>query len=388
MSDKNDPVISGVGQSAVGRYVDRLPLLMTIDAIKEALDNAGLTVADIDGLATWPGRMETSLDMGPVGCDEVINALGLNVRWYNGAYETPAQYSAIAEAVAAVRSGWARHVVVFRTLCQGAVRHRPQDFPSVHPKRMSGVMAGMMSYHAYSAANWVAQFASRHFHEYGTTREQLAQIAINARRNGAINPKAVFREAITMDDYMSARMISSPLCLYDCDTMTDASTVIIVSAADTAKDLKSIPIRIDTMACALPGRYTWDQDVEPACYPTARRLWELSDYTVDDVDMGQLYDGFSFLTLQWIEALGFCPIGEGGRYLEGGHRISRDGEFPINTNGGQIAAGRTHAFGYVREAVRQLRGEAEETQVNREMKVAVSGAGGGPLSMAMLLVRD
>jgi acetyl-CoA acetyltransferase len=388
MSSKSDPVISGVGQSAVGKFIDRSPLLLTLDAVKEALDDAGLTPADIDGVSTWPGRLETSLEMGPVGCDELIEAMRLNVTWYNGAYETAAQFSAIGDAVAAVKAGWARHVIAFRTVCQGSARRKPDEFRSARPEGVTGAMANTLPFNAYSAANWIAQFASRHFHDYGTTREQLGQIAINARRNGALNPKAIFREEITMDDYMSARMISSPLCLYDCDTLSDASTVVIVSAADAAKDCKNIPIRIDSVAQKLPGRYTWDQPVEPACYPTGRRLWELSDYSVKDVDIGQLYDGFSFLTLQWIEALGFCPIGEGGRYLEGGHRIARTGEFPINTNGGQIAAGRTHAFGYVREAVRQLRGQAGETQVEKDMKVAVTGAGGGPLSMAMLLVRD
>jgi acetyl-CoA acetyltransferase len=388
MSSKSDPIISGVGQSAVGKFVDRLPLLLTIDAIKDALDNAGLRVADIDGVATWPGRVETMLDMGPVGCDAVIDALGIKATWYNGAFESAAQYGPIAGAVAAVQQGWARHVVVFRTVCQGSARRKPELFPSVQPAGLSGGMEHIIPYHAYSAANWTAQMASRHFHDYGTTREQLGQVAINARRNGALNPRAIFRDPITMEDYLSARMISSPLCLFDCDTLSDASTAIIVSAAETGADLKNVPIRIDAIAQSLPGRYSWDQPVEAACYPTGKRLWELSDFTVEDVDIGQLYDGFSFLTLQWIEALGFCPVGEGGRYLEGGHRIARDGVFPINTNGGQIAAGRTHAFGYVREAVRQLRDQAEETQIDRDLKLAVTGAGGGPLAMAMLLARD
>src|SRR6185369_9421005 len=308
--------------------------------------------------------------------------------WYSGAFETAAQYGAIAEAVAAVRAGWARHVIVFRTVCQGSGRRKPEEFPSAQINGAANSMEHLLPYHAYSAVNWVAQVASRHFHDYGTTREQLGQIAINARRNGALNPKAIFRDPITLDDYLAARMISSPLCLYDCDTLSDASTVLIVSAAETAGDLRNIPIRIDAIAQKLEGRSTWDQPVEPACYPVGRRLWEMTDYSVSDVDIGQLYDGFSFLTLQWIEALGFCAVGEGGRYLEGGHRIARDGEFPINTNGGQIAAGRTHAFGYVREAVRQLRGQAGETQIDRDMRLAVSGVGGGPLAMALLLARD
>jgi len=388
MSDKSDPVISGVGQSAVGKFIDRSGLQLTLDAIADALDDAGLTVADIDGLASWPGRMHLSLEMGPVSTDDVINALGLSLNWYNGSGETPAQYGAIAEAVAAVKMGWARHVVCFRTVMQGSQRKKPEEYPSARSPVVMSPMDHIMPYHAYSAAIWTAQATSRHFHQYGTTREQMAQIAINARRNGAINPRAIYREPITMDDYMSARMISSPLCLFDCDTLTDASTVIIVSAADAAKDLKSRPIRIDTIAAATPGRFTWDQDVELACYPTARRMWELSDYTVGDLDMGQIYDGFSPLTMFWIEAIGMCPMGEVGHYLEGGHRIARDGEFPINTNGGQIAAGRTHAFGYVREAVLQMRGTAGPTQVDRDINLVFTGAGGGPLSMAMLLAKD
>jgi acetyl-CoA acetyltransferase len=116
-----------------------------------------------------------------------------------------------------------------------------------------------------------------------------------------------------MEDYLAARMISSPLCLFDCDTLSDASTAIIVSAAEAGGDFENVPIRIDAIAQSLPGRFGWDQPVEAACYPTGRRLWELTDFTVDDVDIGQLYDSFSFLTLQWIEAPGFCPVGEGGR---------------------------------------------------------------------------
>lgn len=388
MSSKSDPVISGVGQSDVAKFVDRHPLLLTIDAVKEAIADAGLAVSDIDGVATWPGRIESMLEMAPVGCDDLIEGMRLNVTWYSGPFETAAQFGAIEQAVAAVKAGWARHVVVFRTVCQGSARRKPEEFPTIPTAGVSRVLEHVLPYNAYSAANWVAQYASRHFHEYGTNREQLAQVAINARRNGALNPKAIFREPITLEEYMAARMISTPLCLFDCDTLTDASTALIISAAETAKDLGNTPIRIDAIASRLTGRYTWDQPIEPACYPTGRRLWELTDFNVADVDIGQLYDGFSFLTLQWIEALGFCPIGEGGRYLEGGHRIARDGEFPINTNGGQIAAGRTHAFGYVREAVRQLRGQAGDCQVDRDMRVAVTGAGGGPLSMAMLLVRD
>lgn len=388
MSSTVDPVITGIGQSAVARFVDRAPILMTIDAVREALADAGLTRGDIDGVATWPGKMPTMLDFAPVGCDDLIEAMRLKVRWYGGAYEKGAQFGAIADAVAAIRMGWARHVICFRTIAQGSGRRKPEDFPSLQPERLSSPMEFLLPFGAYSAANWIAQYAARHFHRYGTTREQLGQIAINGRRNAAENPKAIFRDPITMDDYLAARMISTPLCIYDCDTLTDASTVIIVSAPDAARDARKPGIRIDAIAGSLRERYSWDQAEEGACYATGQDLWTRTDYSRDDVRLAQLYDGFSFLTLQWIEALGFCSKGEGGAFLEGGQRIARTGELPLNTNGGQIGAGRTHAFGYIHEAVLQLRGEAGARQVAGKPRLAVCGAGGGPLAMAMLLARD
>jgi acetyl-CoA acetyltransferase len=153
LSSPSDPIISGVGQPAVGKFVDRLPLLLTVDAIREALVDAGLAIADIDGVATWPGRVETMLDMEPVGCEAVIDALGIKATWYNGAFESAAQYGSIASAVAAVRRGWARHVIVFRTVCQGSARRKPELFPSVQPMGLSGGMEHIIPYHAYSAAN-------------------------------------------------------------------------------------------------------------------------------------------------------------------------------------------------------------------------------------------
>jgi acetyl-CoA acetyltransferase len=125
-----------------------------------------------------------------------------------------------------------------------------------------------------------------------------------------------------------------------------------------------------------------------ASYPTGRDLWTRTDYKPKDVDTVQFYDGFAFLALTWLEALGFCEVGEGGRFIEGGHRIALDGELPMNTFGGQIGAGRLHGFGFAHEAVTQLRGTAGERQIRGDPKVAVATSGGGPLATALLLARD
>jgi acetyl-CoA acetyltransferase len=182
-------------------------------------------------------------------------------------------------------------------------------------------------------------------------------------------------------------MISSPLCLYDCDRYTDASTVLIVSAGDALDEVSCTPIRIAAMAGSV-DRHSWDQAEWMACYPTGAELWKHTDYTPADVDTVQLYDGFSFLVITWLEALGFCETGEGGRFIEGGARIALDGELPLNTFGGQIGAGRLHGFGFAHESVVQLRGEGGRRQIPGDPRVAVCTSGGGPLATALLLARD
>ena len=187
--------------------------------------------------------------------------------------------------------------------------------------RASGFMQWTLPFGAPSAANWIGMMAQRHFHEFGTTREQLAQIALNARRNAARNPNAIYRDPMTLDDYLGVRMVSTPLCLYDCDVPADGSTAVIVSRADAAPDLRRPPVRIEAMGTALRGRPSWDQfdDLTTmAVRDAAAMMWERTDLRPADVDVAELYDGFSFITLCWLEALGFCGHGEGGPFIEGG----------------------------------------------------------------------
>jgi acetyl-CoA acetyltransferase len=147
------------------------------------------------------------------------------------------------------------------------------------------------------------------------------------------------------------------------------------------------PIRI-AGSSGSADRYSWDQSEWMAIYPTGPELWKHTDYKPADVDVAQLYDGFSFLAVAWLEALGFCEVGEGGRFIEGGGRIALDGELPLNTGGGQLGGGRLHGFGFAHEAVVQLRGQGGERQVPGDPKVAVAAAGGGPMASTLLLAKD
>ncbi|WP_174274200.1 thiolase family protein [Sphingomonas bacterium] len=382
-----DAFITGIGQSEIGVRLERHPLLLTVDAVREALAESGLTPADIDGVSTYPGRMTVPSGFSPVGSEDLVDALRLKVRWLNGGFEISSQLGAVVAAAGAVATGQARHVICFRTVYEAAALARPEEYPPARPGRVDGWTQWLIPFNAFSAANWTAQYAMRHMKHYGLTREQLAQIALTDRKHAALNPRALVREPLTMDQYMEARMISSPFCLYDCDRYTDASTVLIVSAGDAIGDVKCTPIRIAAMAYAV-DRHSWDQAEWMAAYPTGRQLWKNTDYTPKDVDTVQLYDGFSFQTITWLEGLGFCDVGEGGRFIEGGHRIALDGELPLNTFGGQIGAGRLHGFGFAHEAVTQLRGLGGARQIPGDPRVAVAASGGGPLATALLLAKD
>ncbi|MBT2246668.1 thiolase family protein [Sphingobium sp. BHU LFT2] len=388
MSMAREAYITGIGMSEVGVRLTRSPLGLTLDAVREAIADAGLTLDQIDGVATYPGKMSTFLGFSPVSADDVIEILGLNTRWHIGAAEATAQLGAIAEAAMAVKAGLARHVLCFRTVYEAAALARPEEFPPMERRKdVSGNSQWVSPFGAFSAANWTAQFAMRHMKRYGLTREQLAQVALNDHANAARNPRAIVKKPLTMDEYMAARMISSPFCLYDCDRFTDASTVLIVSAGDALDEIKTPPIRIAASAGSVE-RYSWDQAEWASAYPTGRDLWKNTDYTAKDVDTVQFYDGFAFQPITWLEGLGFCDVGEGGQFLEGGKRIALDGELPMNTGGGQLGWGRLHGFGFAYEAVVQLRGEGGERQIAGDPKVAVATSGGGPMAAALLLARD
>jgi len=394
--------ITGIGQSAVGRRLGRDPMDLTLDACLAAIADAGLERGDIDGLATYPGGWFGPRGFSGPGVPELQDALRLQLSWYTGGPEQPGQLGSVIEAVTAVACGLANHVLCFRTVWESTAQGTGgragigMDAGPAGPApgkgfRAAGMLQWVLPFGAASAANWVALFANRHFHEYGTTREQLAWIALNARRNAAGNPNAVYRTPLSLDEYLAARMISTPLCLYDCDVPADGATAIVVSRADRARDLRKPPLFVEAVGCAIRGRPSWDQfdDLTTmAMRDAGAMLWTRTALRPADVDVAELYDGFSFLALAWLEALGFCKKGEGGPFVEGGSRIALDGELPLNTQGGQLSGGRLHGYGFLHEAAVQLWREGGARQVPGAPRVAVAAAGGGPLAGCLLVVRD
>ena len=315
-------------------------------------------------------------------------------------------------ACLAVANGGARHVLVYRTvkMMGGSIlppsgRRAPAP-PPPRPRpaadgeangdegvggmvNVMGDMAPLLTYGAYSAANWLAMHAERHMYLYGTTKEQLGALAVNSRRNAAVQPAR--RRPRTDDDgrlpqraagFRSVRVARLRRAYRRVDRGSWCRR------PTTRPTARAHPCTWSRWAARV-GTGAWDQRPDypkMASIDAAADLWSTTDLTPSDVDIAELYDGFTFLALAWLEALGFCGTGESGPFVEGGTRIALDGDLPLNTYGGQLSAGRMHGYWVLHEACLQLRGESGERQVEKA-EVAAVAVGGGPIAGCMLLTR-
>ncbi|HEY3736142.1 MAG TPA: OB-fold domain-containing protein [Jatrophihabitans sp.] len=385
---EHDVVLSGVGQSRTGRRLMVDPLSLTVEACTKAIEDAGLTFADVDGLATYPGAEGYAIGHSEGGVTAVEEALQLKPTWINGGGETPGQAGSIIAAMLAVSAGLCRHVLVFRTVWEST-----HAVLGPHPDGSARLDAEWSKYRlpygAFSAANWIGMYANLYLHKYGVDRTMLGRIATTTRAHAALNPVAIYKDPISMDDYFNARPVSSPFGLYDCDVPCDGAIAVIVSAAATAGDLRQPPVRVNAVGTQILERLSWDQGTlthEPQTMGPAAHLWTRTDLTPADVDVALLYDGFTFNAVSWLEGLGFCEFGGATDFIGDGSTIALGGRLPLNTHGGQLSAGRTHGFGYIQEAMLQMRGEAGAHQV-AGAEVAVATTGGGAPGSAFLLTK-
>lgn len=391
-------ILSGVGISRIGRKTGIPGLELTLEAARAAIDDAGLRPGQVDGIAT----------LGDVPTVEVVAALGVEAADFSAGFGTGGLMEPVMSACRAVTAGAERratHVLVYRTVqmlggtipaaasaqagAPGSPFARPAE-PDDGGQPVIGPMddvAELVAAHAYSAANWLAMNCRRHMELYGTTKEQLGWLAVNNRRNAAANPLAVYREPMTMADYLAARPISTPFGLLDCDVPVDGSIAVVVSAADYAGGCPHRPVAVEAVGGAngAGGWFHRPDYPKMASADAAAQLWSRTDLRPADLDLAELYDGFTFLTIDWLEALGICGVGEGGPFVDGAVRIARDGTLPLNTYGGQLSAGRMHGYWVLHEACLQLRGDAGPRQLPQRPEVAVASAGGGPIAGCMLL---
>lgn len=385
--------ITGIGQSEVGRPSTKTPLQLTLDAALQAIADAGLTLADIDGVSNYPPKSSEGGGISPVSVGEAMWALGIDAKWVGSStHEGPGHMGAIFAAVMAVATGLCRHVLVFRSVAQAQARlqSRESTLLAGSRSRVEGNNAWTVPFHAISPANMWALYAQAYFDKYGAGPEQLGWVAVSGRRHAALNPNAIYRQPITIEDYLASRVISTPLRLYDCDTHIDGATALVISHRDCAHDQPNPPIHIEAMGMALGGLgqgiHLGDFTRIPGADRAGEMLWSRTGLKPADVDNAQIYDGFSILTLLWLEAMQLTGRGEATAFVEGGTRIALDGQLPMNTGGGQLSAGRFHGYGHTHEACLQLWGRGGERQVAGARLSAVCNGGYG--YGALLLRRD
>lgn len=363
--------IVGVGLTPQGKLPGSTNLSLETEAFALALADSGLRKDDIDGLLSEPGTtdMHWALDYLRLG-----RALGINPR-YTGSFAMGGATAGnlVQLATMAVTSGMADYVAC----CFGDAAKTGKKRP---PQAAGGYLgtetANNAAWGAFGATTWSALTASRHMALYGTTPEQLGEVAVSTRYHASLNPAAMMRDPITLDDHRNSRMIVEPFRLLDCCLVSDGGACVIVTTEERARDLPQPTVTIAGMG---QGFITQDHEHQQWWYGSHQkdaidRAYAMSGLGPQDIGVAELYDNFTISVILWLEHAGFCKPGEGGPFVEGG-RIRLGGELPVNTHGGHLSAGHPQGWWTLIEAVEQLRGVSGPRQVEGAEVALVAGRG-------------
>ncbi|MGH7962688.1 MAG: acetyl-CoA acetyltransferase, partial [Candidatus Binatia bacterium] len=342
---------------------------LMVESARGALEDAGLTIKDVDGLFTT--------NVGAMGIVSLAEHLNLNPDYLDSNSLGGSSFvSHTGHAAAAIAAGYCNvALIVYGSMWSsdrfavGTGGLGSGDPPEQFENSFGATLIG-----SYGLA------AQRHMHEFGTTSEQLAEIAVTMRRHATLNPLAKFRDPITVEDVLASRMISSPLHLLDCCMVSDGGGAIVVTSAERARDLKKKPISILGAAETCYHTSAGMRDLtDAAAKQTGPKALARAGVTHKDFDMAMIYDSFTITVCITLESLGFCKKGEGGAFAQNG-RIGLGGELPINTDGGGLSSNHPGMRGIflVIEATKQLRGECDERQV-KDCRLALCHGTGGNL---------
>jgi acetyl-CoA acetyltransferase len=398
---KDKTAIVGIGATPYYRRGESLPqseLELACKAILSALDDAGLTVHDLDGFTIYSSSCDPAQVASVLGVPEVRFAASLTSGGGGSA-------GSLGLAASAIVSGQAEVCVTLMTLQQAKRRLGGSAVDGGGP----GLGGGGSPYGAGGVPNYAAFISGagllapghsfalltrRHMELYGTKREHLAEVCISQRENAIRRPTAIRTDPLTLDEYFDARMISDPLCLYDYTMESDGAVAAVVTSAERAKDLRQKPVYIGGSAHGGAGRwgsaiFTYFQ--MPDEYfassgnrPIAKRMFEMAGMGPKDVDVALFYDHFSPMVIMQLEDYGFCPIGEGGPFVADGNIRWKGGSIPVNTHGGHLSEAYIIGMTHVREAVEQLRGVAVNQVTDAEVAVVTGGPSGLPVSGTLL----
>lgn len=361
---KDKIAIVGVGSTGFSKEGNQrsrgsLAAQSSISAIRDA----GLRAQDIDGVV---GTAHSPWWM--------VSALGLpNVRHFTS-HPMPLVLG-ITDAMNAVFSGSADCVLVYHAVYRTPATSRAAYADPFRRKLGFGgtdpLMPERFDPENIFGGTGYTMWASRYEHEYGNVREAMAHIAVNSRTGATQNPLAAMRDPLTLDDHRRARMVRDPMCLLDMDLPVDGSDAFVITSAERARDLPNKPVYIHASTMGLVARN--QEDMTPGLrdhgqHRVIESLRAKSDIWIPDIDVYYPYDGFSFITLSWIENSGWCQPGEGLDFLRENwdhdqNRLLINGRIPVNTHGGNLSEGATQGSGHIREAVTQLRGGAGDRQI-------------------------
>ncbi len=384
MGPKANAVIAGIGQTEFSKNSGRSELQLACEAIAAALDDAGLTPADVDGMTTF--TIDNNEDV------DIVRSLGVENLTFSSRvpHGGGGSTGTLAHAMAAVESGLANVVVGWR-----AMNERSESrFGVAHmndtgsPGSGTGFIEWSVPFGAMTPASWTAVQAQRYLHEYGVTNEDLGHVSVTLRAAAATNPAAWFyQQPITLADHQSSRWIVEPIFrLLDCCQESDGGCAFVVTSEERARDLKQRPARVLHATQAVPFEtevvtnfYHGDLTRFDSGIASAAELYGRTGLTPDDIDVAMLYDHFTIAVYWHLEALGFCKPGEAPDFVKDGH-LGLDGKLPLSPNGGLLGEAYIHGMNNITEAVRQIRGSAANQIADVENVIVSSGMSAAILS--------
>ena len=373
--------IVGMAQTKFGKGLEDSELSLACQAIAGAIADAGLEPSDVDGLASF--SME---DMREV---DVARSVGLGDLTFFAqvSYGGGAGCATVGHAALAVAEGQCEVAVAWRARKRAA---RSSRVWMQTTQRLSDHYQWARPFGVIRPVDEIGLLMRRYMHEYGATRDHLANVAIAFRKHANRNPYAqMYEKTLTREQYMNARWISEPLCLYDNCLETDGALAVVITSAERARDLPHPPVYIHAYAQGLPQQhqtminYFCDDPLTGPAWACAERLWANSDIRPHDVGCAQIYDAFSPLIPLSLEGYGFCKRGEGATYTDDGALEWPNGRLPTNTAGGGMSEAYVHGFNLVLEGARQIRGTST-SQVDDASSCLVTSGEGVPTSALLL----
>ena len=361
--------IAGVHEHPTRFAPDKTEFQIMAESARGALDEAGLELSDVDGL------FGASMTMGMMGIVDLAEYLNLKPNYLDGTNIGGSSFVAhVTHAAAAINAGLCDVGLVLygSTAASNAMAIGTGGRGGSSPNESFVTPYGMTTVGSY------AMYAQLHMDRYGTTAEQLAEIAVAMRYHASLNPNAKMRSPITVDDVLSSRVISTPLHLLDCCIISDGGGAVVVTSAERAKDLAKKPVLLLGAGEAVTHQEIGQSDLLTiAAKQSGEHAFAMAGVTHADIDLAMVYDSFTITVLATLENLGFCKPGEGGDFVTGG-RIQLGGELPVNPDGGGLSSNHPGMRGIflVIEAVKQLRGESEGRQVKDPSLAVVHGTGG------------